>query len=68
MGGLNQEFAGPLWAPIPQERLEQEDRDEDAILCGKVINLPSQPPGLNIPEGETNVIVIFVDNPGGGRG
>ena len=62
---LNDVYEGPLWAPLGGARLAALDRNRDGVLCVRVVPLPSTPPGLQIPTGESNVLVLAVDNPGG---
>lgn len=62
---LNDVYEGPLWARLGDARLAALDRDRDGLLCVRVVPLPSAPPGLQIPTGESNVLVLVVDNPGG---
>ena len=62
---LNIDYAGPLWADIDKTYLASLDRDLDDALCVRVVAMPSTPPGLQIPPGESNVLVLVVDNPGG---
>ena len=62
---LNKTYKGPLWADIDETYLAALDRDLDGVLCVRVVPLPSAPPGLQIPTGKSNVLVLVVDNPGG---
>ena len=62
---LTKTYKGPLWADIDETYLVSLDRDLDDALCVRVVAMPSAPPGLQIPTGESNVLVLVVDNPGG---
>ena len=62
---LNKTYTSQLWALIDETYLASLDRDLDGFLCVRVVPLPSAPPGLQIPTGKSNVLVLVVDNPGG---
>lgn len=65
---VNTVYEGPLWAPLDQAAIDATDRDGDGQVCVRVVSLPSEPPGLMVPAGESNVLILLVDTRGGGRG